>query len=179
MSSRPFDPLSSARNRNLVLTGLLLASCVLLMGFKQHTDEEIIRNFETVVFKSEHRATESKRVRKWTAPVKIYLDVRVASQKLIRKVNQITADELASVSGHDIRIVDRLQQANVISTFARMDDLLDAARAHFPGDSWILRIINTNLCTGRFFTDQRGAIYKAYIYIPTDRTFRAACCRPV
>ena len=169
MSDRQHSPCKPMRRRSIAF--LLVAASIFVSGFQPHSDETIIRNFETVAFGSEHRKTESRFVRKWVAPVRIYLDIRISAQDLIRKLNNVTVDELASVSGHDIRIVDDIKQANVISTFARMDDLLTAAQAHFPGDNWLMRIINTNLCTGRFLTKRNGAIYKAYIFIPTDRTF--------
>ena len=158
----------SKRRRRLSLFAWLFAA-PLLLGFKQPSDEEIVRSFDLIVLNTEHREMTVKMVRKWVAPIRIYLDVRVADAAYYRRLTQGIVDQLAAASGHDIRIVDDRAAANVVSTFDRMDGLLGAVEALYPGDAWIREIVNTNLCTGRFFSNDRGEIFRADIFIPTDR----------
>ncbi len=145
----------------------------LLLGFKPASDEEIVRSFDRIVLHTEHREATVKMVRKWVAPIRIYLDVGVADADYYRRLTQGIVDQLATASGHDIRIVDDRAAANVVSTFDRMDRLLDAVEAHYPGDAWIREIVNTNLCTGRFFSSEAGEIFRAEVFIPTDRASSA------
>ncbi|MFQ5955829.1 MAG: DUF2927 domain-containing protein, partial [Kiloniellales bacterium] len=152
---------------------LLLLALPLLLGFKQYSNEAIVRHFDIIVFNSEHRQMTVKEVRKWVVPIRIYLDVRVPNPEHYRKLTQATVDKLAAASGLDIRIVHRKEVANVVSTFDRMDGLLASAEAYFPADEWIKQLINTNLCISRFFANDRGEIYKANIFIPTDRSSSA------
>ena len=158
----------SKRRRRLSLFAWLFAA-PLLLGFKQPSDEEIVRSFDLIVLNTEHREMTVKMVRKWVAPIRIYLDVRVADAAYYRRLTQGIVDQLAAASGHDIRIVDDRAAANVVSTFDRMDGLVGAVEALYPGDAWIREIVNTNLCTGRFFSNDRGEIFRADIFIPTDR----------
>jgi hypothetical protein len=153
--------------RRLAAAALLLASPV-AFGFERHSNDEIVRNFELVVFNEEHRDRAITRLRKWVRPVRIYLDVRVPDPSFYRRLTQATIDKLAKASGHDIRIVDNRAAANVVSTFARFDELLQVAQEYFPGDKWLKHIITSNLCTGRYYANRRGEIYRANIFIPTD-----------
>ncbi len=162
----------SERRRRLSVFAWLFAAPFLL-GFKQPSDEEIVRNFDLIVFNSEHREMTVKMVRKWVAPIRIYLDVGVADADYYRRLTQGIVDRLAAASGHDLRIVDDRAAANVVSTFDRMDRLLGAVEAQYPGDAWIREIVNSNLCTGRFFSNDRGEITRADIFIPTDRASSA------
>ena len=158
----------SRRRRRLSLFAWLFAA-PLLLGFKQPSDDEIVRSFDLIVLNTEHREMTVKMVRKWVAPIRIYLDVGVADADYYRRLTQGIVDQLAAASGHDIRIVDDRAAANVVSTFDRMDGLLGTVEARYPGDAWIREIVNTNLCTGRFFSNDRGEIFRADIFIPTDR----------
>ncbi len=162
----------SKRRRRLSVFAWLFAAPFLL-GFKQPSDEEIVRNFDLIVFNSEHREMTVKMVRKWVAPIRIYLDVGVADADYYRRLTQGIVDRLAAATGHDLRIVNDRAAANVVSNFDRMDRLLGALEAHYPGDAWIREIVNTNLCTGRFFSNHRGEITRADIFIPTDRASSA------
>ena len=158
----------SDRRRRLSVFAWLFAA-PLLLGFKPPSDAEIVRNFDRIVFNSEYREMTVKIVRKWVAPIRIYLDVGVADADYYRRLTQGIVDQPAAASGLDPRIVDDRAAANVISTFDRMDRLLAAVEARYPGDAWIRKIVNTNLCTGRYFSNDRGEIIRADIFIPTDR----------
>ncbi len=156
----------SDRARRRALAMLLAAP--LLLGFTQPSVDEIVHSFDLIVFNSEFREIPDQRVRKWVAPIRIYLDVRVADARHYRALTQGTVDRLVAASGHDIRVVDDRSTANVITTFDRMAGLIEAAEAVFPGDTWFMKIFKGNDCTGRYYVNDRGEIYKAYIFIPTD-----------
>ena len=162
----------SRRCRRQSLFAWLIAA-PLLLGFTQPSDDEIVRSFDRIVLHTEHREMTVKMVRKWVAPIRIYLDVGVADADYYRRLTQGIVDQLAAASGHDIRIVDDRAAANVVSTFDRMDRLLGAVEAHYPGDAWIRELVNTNLCTGRFFSSAGGEIFRAEVFIPTDRASSA------
>lgn len=166
----------AARRRRLGKLGpaaFLSLALPLLVGFKGYSDEDFVRNFDIIVFNAEHREMTVKQVRKWVVPIRIYLEVRVPDAGYYRKLTQATAVKLAEASGLDIQIVDRKEAANVISTFDRMEGLLAAAEGYFPGEAWIKELMNANLCIGRFYTNGQGEIYKANIFIPTDRSSSA------
>jgi hypothetical protein len=139
--------------RRLAAAALLLASPV-AFGFERHSNDEIVRNFELVVFNEEHRDRAITRLRKWVRPVRIYLDVRVPDPSFYRRLTQATIDKLAKASGHDIRIVDNRAAANVVSTFARFDE----RAATMP-------------------TDAARSTAPTFSYRPTRRR-HGACCRP-
>jgi len=160
-----------SRRRPSVIVWLFAAP--FLLGFRQPSDDEIVRNFDRIVFNAEHREMSVKMVRKWVVPIRIYLDVRVPDAAYYRRLTQGVVEQLAVTSGHEIRIVDDRAAANVVSTFDRMERLLGAVEASYPGDAWIANIVNTNLCTGRFVSDSRGQIFRADIFIPTDRAASA------
>ncbi len=172
------EPWSRAvRRRRLGKLGpaaFLSLALPLLVGFKGYSDEDFVRHFDIIVFNSEHREMTVKRVRKWVVPIRIYLDVRVPDPHYYRKLTQATAAKLAEASGLDIQIVDHKEAANIISTFDRMDGLLAAVEAKFPGSSWLQELMNTNLCMGLFFTNDSGEINRANIFIPTDRSSSSA-----
>lgn len=161
----------SERRRRSTWAWLLAAP--FLLAFKPAGDEEIVNSFDLIVFNAEHREMTLKVVRKWVMPIRIYLDIRVPEPNHYVGLTQDTVDRLATASGHDIRIVSGKAGANVISTFDRMDGLMAAVEARYPGDAWIKEIVNNNLCTGRFFSNDRGEIYRADIFIPTDRASSA------
>jgi hypothetical protein len=154
--------------RRIAAPMALVVALPLLVGFKRHSNDELVRDFDLVVFNEEHRDRAITRLSKWVKPIRIYLDVRVPDSAIYRRLTQATIDQLARASGLDMRIVDRQAAANIVSTFARFDDLMAAAREYFPGDDWLQGIIAGNLCTGRYYANDDGEIYRGHIFIPTD-----------
>lgn len=148
---------------------LLLCAGLWLMAFKKHSDDEIIRNFDIVVFNSEFKEITDKRVRKWVAPLRIYLDIRIPNDALFRDMTEAMAVQLARVSRHEVSLVRDKSAANVIGTFARAAVLQEAAEEYFPGDADLPKIIRTNLCVGRYYSNQAGEIIRAHVFIPSDR----------
>ena len=93
--------------------------------------------------------------------MRIYLDIRIPNDALFRDMSEAMAVQLARVSRHEVSLVRDKSAANVIGTFARAAELQEAAEEYFPGDADFRKIIRTNLCVGRYFSNRAGEITRA------------------
>ena len=110
--------------------GALLAAGLLVMGGgasarydgppeSRLTREQLLRNFELIVFHNEFDERVDTRLRKWTAPVKIYLDIRAGDRATILNVMERHVRHLARITDHDIHFVSDPKAANVAVVVGR------------------------------------------------------------
>jgi hypothetical protein len=133
------------------------------------TRDQLLRNFELIVFHNEFDNRVDTRLRKWTAPVRIFLDVRAGDRTMILNVMERHVTHLADVTGHDIGLVFDPDAANVVVVLERASGLAQVEREYFKDGLDIRRVMQTNLCIGRYQSNSRFEIYRATVVIPVDR----------
>jgi hypothetical protein len=131
--------------------------------------EELLRNFDIVVFRNEFEEEIQTRLRKWVDPVRIYLDVRAGDPAVFRPLMDDHIAHLVEITGHDMAIVEDPEATNVTVVFERESRLDEVATDYFPGQPDIETVMRTNLCFGRYHSNMDYEIFEAVIVIPTDR----------
>ena len=158
----------------------LLAAALLVMGGgasarydgppeSRLTREQLLRNFELIVFHNEFDERVDTRLRKWTAPVKIYLDIRAGDRATILNIMERHVHHLAQITGHDIALVPDPKAANVAVVLERASRLAQVEHDYFKDGLDIRQVMQTNLCIGRYQSNSRFEIYRATVVIPVDR----------
>jgi hypothetical protein len=160
-----------------ILIGLA-AACLLGNGGDAHdrlnleiklTREQLVHNFDTIVFHNEFDSHVDQKLRKWVAPVRIYLDIRTGDPKLIRETVASHVAHLVDISGYDIELTDDPGAANTNVVFER-ENMLDTVKAdYFPPSFDIRTVMQTNLCIGQYQSNAHFEIIKAVVVIPIDR----------
>lgn len=131
--------------------------------------DQLVRNFDTIVFHNEFDRNEDSRLRKWADPLRIYLDVRAGDPGVILDTVSAHIAHLAEITGHDIALTEDVTQANTTVVFER-DGLLDAVKSdYFAPDFDIRTVMQTNLCIGQYRSNSSYEINKAVVVIPIDR----------
>lgn len=133
------------------------------------SSDQIIRNFDTIVFHNEFDDNEDSRLRKWSDPVRIYLDIRAGDPAVILETVGAHVAHLAEITGHDIALTENLAEANTTVVFER-DSLLEAVKTdYFAPEFDIHTVMQTNLCIGQYRSNNRFEINTAVVVIPIDR----------
>lgn len=131
--------------------------------------DQLVRNFDTIVFHNEFDGNEDSRLRKWTDPLRIYLDVRAGDPALLGNTVEAHIAHLAQITGHDIALTGNIDEANISVVFER-NSLLDAVKSdYFAPDFDIRTVMQTNLCIGQYRSNSDYEINKAVVVIPIDR----------
>lgn len=133
------------------------------------TPERLVRNFDTVVFHSEFDERVQARLRKWVAPVRIYLDVRAGDPDVMRVVTEGHVRKLAEITGHDIAITRDRRAANLFVVFERSSKLEQVGSDYFGSRFDIQRVMRKHACSGMYFSSGNHKIFRATIVIATDR----------
>lgn len=131
--------------------------------------DQLIRNFDTIVFRNEFDGQTDTRLRKWADPVRLYLDIRKGDRKLIEFAVAQHVQHLVGITHYDIAIVDDRADANVIAVFDNENALDQIRLDYFPPDFDIKRVMQTNLCIGQYQSNDRYEIVHAVVVIPIDR----------
>lgn len=116
--------------------------------------------------KNEHDP-DPGRVRKWTAPVTVWIDHQVAEQDLHTRLVTLHLNDLARITGHPISLATSESHANVIVVFAKFQDMAALTRQLMGGKAE--SILHGTLCLGNIQTDNRYVIHHASIIIPADQ----------
>lgn len=130
--------------------------------------DKVVSNFDQIVFRTEFGPSPDPRIRKWTAPVRIYLDSRAGN--LATQTN-LTATHMAlleKLTGLDITFSSTAPQSNIIIVFERYDSLIGAVNEYLsqPIGGW--KDLNGSLCFGIYAVNQHSEIVNAVIGIPSD-----------
>jgi len=131
--------------------------------------EQLVRNFDTVVFHNEFDPQTDNRLRKWVDPIRLFLDIRTGDRKLIEFAVDQHASRLAAITGYDIAVTGERAAANVIVAFDRDSALGQVGRDYFPPNFDIKRMMQTNLCIGQYRSNDRYEIVRGVVVIPIDR----------
>ncbi len=142
---------------------------VLTLGAASLSDEQVVRNFDLIVFRSEYREGPTANLRKWVAPIRVYVDNRAGRASLHRALVERHVRLLAEITAHDIAIVERADEANLIAVFEREAKLGQVFEEFFPNADDGERLIRSSVCFGRYRINKRFEIVKAVVVIPPDR----------
>jgi hypothetical protein len=133
------------------------------------TRDQLVRNFDTIVFHNEFDSQTDKRLRKWAVPVRLFLDIRAGDRKLIEFAVQQHVRHLAEITGYDVALTDDPAAANVTVVFERESALDQIRLDYFPPSFDIKPVMQTNLCIGQYQSNSRYEIVHGIVVIPTDR----------
>ncbi len=135
--------------------------------------DQLLRDFDIVVFHNEFDGQTDSRLRKWVVPVRLFLDIREGDRKLIEFAVGQHVQHLVGITHYDIAVVNDRADANVIVVFDR-ENALDRVRLdYFPPGFDIKRVMQTNLCIGQYQSNDRYEIVHAVVVIPIDRVMAA------
>ncbi|MGR8940105.1 MAG: DUF2927 domain-containing protein [Gammaproteobacteria bacterium] len=110
-------------------------------------------------------------IRKWTGPIHYYVEHRVGDQDLHEQLTRMHIEQLAEITGLDIRRAPSRQSANVLIIFSTEAQLQDDLLYDFEIRSPQLRknLFRSSVCLGDFFMTRDAAIKRAVVIIPVDR----------
>lgn len=124
----------------------------------------ILDSFVEVALRAEY-GPDPWRLRKWRAPVRIYVEHQVSDQRLHEQLIDAHLEQLAAITGHSIRRVETPQAANVHLLLLRQTDLAAVWRRHTHGEA----VPHGALCLAQIDTDAQGTIERALVAIPVDQ----------
>ena len=131
--------------------------------------DQLVRNFETIVFHNEFNNEVDGRLRKWVDPIRLFLDIRAGDRKLIEFAVKQHVQHLAGITGYDIAVTSDKSAANVVVVFDRASALGEVGADYFPPNFDIKQVMQTNLCIGQYQSNDRYEIVRAIVVIPIDR----------
>jgi hypothetical protein len=136
---------------------------------KTFTDAEITAGFFKITFGAEfHLAGRVDRIRKYDAPVRIFIDNRANPQRTA-EVAAVIADIAAHIRGLDIARTDLRKNANVVVTLVRDRDLARTIRGLYGADR--ARRIQRSLepqCLSGFRKDDSFRIMRSDVLLAAD-----------
>jgi hypothetical protein len=136
---------------------------------KAFTDAEIAEGFFKTAFGAElHLAGPVNRIRKFDAPVRIYVDSRARPDRRAQ-VAEVVADIRARVQHLDIAVVDAAAAANVVVTLVRDHDLGRAINKLYGREQ--ARLIQRSLapqCLSSFRKDETFRITHSDVILVAD-----------
>jgi hypothetical protein len=174
--TRLVQPVAAAVAMAALLPGLLLANAASAQTIvspqqekKTFTDAEIIDGFFRVAFGAEfHLAGRVDRIRKYTKPVRVFIDNK-ASPDRRNTLRNIIADIANRVEHLDIAATDVREDADVIVTLVRDRDLHRTITSFYGVDRAreIRKAINPQ-CLSSFTKDDTFAIVNSNIILAVD-----------
>ncbi len=151
------------------IAGIALAGAALLCGALGGVSaDKLVTNFDRIVFRTEFGPSPDPRVRKWTAPVRIYVDSRAGDLAIQTKLTATHMTLLETLTGLEIGFSSTGPKANVVIVFDRYDTLIASVNEYLtqPIRGW--KDLNGSLCFGVYAVNQHSEIVNAVIGIPSD-----------
>ncbi|WP_407332305.1 DUF2927 domain-containing protein [Enterovibrio sp. 27052020O] len=105
-------------------------------------------------------------IRKWHQPIRIFIDHRVGDDKLHTMLTTIQINDLARATGHDIKLVDDPEDANIRMVFTRQGRWQDETRELWPTEDNFP--FHGAICMAHISVTPKTEIRKALIVIPVD-----------
>ena len=133
------------------------------------TRDQVVRNFEIIVFHNEFDSQTDVRLRKWVSPVRIYLDIRAGDRKTLEDTVQDHIEHLVRITGYDIALTDDKSEANVFVVFEIQKNLGQVHREYFAPKFNLIQVMQGQMCIGQYKSNGRYEITKAVVVIPIDR----------
>lgn len=119
-----------------------------------------------VALKNEH-APDSNRVRKWRAPIRVWIEHQVGDHELHEELVRLHLEDLARITGHSIAHTQDKARANVILIFGRFENMQRLAREFMGTDA--VEALHGSLCLANIRTDKDQVIQRASVIIPVGQ----------
>ena len=147
------------------LLNILLLSNV-YAGEQWQQPDFILNAFSEVALKNEY-GPDDGRIKKWQAPINVWIDHQVGDQKLHEELLLWHINHLADITGHPMRLVKRRQQANVHFTYTQFEKMQQSARKQLGKKAET--VLYSTLCLAQVTTGPNNQINQARIIIPVDQ----------
>jgi hypothetical protein len=134
--------------------------------------DELLANFEHVVFRDEYDETRNiDRIRKWSGPVRIALFGEQAER--YRPVVERHAAALGRLTGLDFTVLpDADGSENFRVHLVPWDDMEALAKPYSPEPEWLETIIEESSCLFVFTYNGAYVITQAIVLVSTDERYR-------
>ncbi|EGR0669358.1 DUF2927 domain-containing protein [Vibrio vulnificus] len=121
--------------------------------------------FIQVALRNEYSPGE-KKVRKWNAPIRVYVEHQVADKALHKSLLEMHLRDLTAITGLSIETTSDKTQANVVWVFTQESNYQSEVKRLMGRQS--ANNLGSAVCKAGFKTRQ-SAIYYAAIVIPVDK----------
>ena len=159
----------SLSTRKAGLRWLSLAAALLVApALGGESIDRLVTNFDLIVFRTEFGPTPEPRVRKWTEPVRVYIDSRAGDTQVQRDLTATHMLLLQKLTGLDIQNTERLSDANIIIVFDRQRALIGTVNQYLAEPIKDPTALHKSLCFGVYAVNSHYQITKAVIGIPSD-----------
>jgi hypothetical protein len=154
---------------NILILILSLLPCQYLYSKPQDWQEieYIIQSFFEVGLGTEYGRSQNQNLRKWRAPIRLYVDHQVGDILLHNKLLDAHIKQLISITLIDIRRVKNKKDANIIYYFTRQSALPKLVKDNLGRKA--LKYLHGSICLANVQTDKFNVITSAYIFIPVDQ----------
>jgi len=180
-SDRPESLAGGAAGRWLRTVGCA-AAAIWLLGNTDNdrvplTRDQLVGNFEIIIFHNEFDSQTDVRLRKWVSPVRIYLDIRAGDRKTLEATVQDHIQHLVRITGYDIALTDDTSEANVFVVFEIQKNLGQIRREYFSPKFDLIQVMLGQMCIGQYRSNGGYEITKAVVVMPDDRALANARVR--
>ncbi len=147
---------------------LLVSAMVLGPAFGGQSVDRLVTNFDLIVFHTEFGPTPEPRVRKWTSPVRVYIDSRAGDAKIQRELTATHMLLLQKLTALDIGYTRNLAEANIVIVFERQKRLIRTVNQYLTEPIRDEKALHGSLCFGVYAANGDFQITRAVIGIPSD-----------
>lgn len=155
---------------------VLLVSAMLAFGGstslaqqEQPFGVDLVESFELIALRNEYGGDDWVPVRKWTEPLRVYLDSRVGYKDLQHEMVDTHLNQLVEITKHDIRITADKSEANTLLVFDAEQNLRSLADTLIPDAKLDDQFLNRSVCLATIYLNSDSSIKKAVVIIPVDR----------
>lgn len=149
----------------LIYVGMQLCSMPAYSEEQWQRTSFIVQAFEEIALRSEYVAGEQV-VRKWTKPVKVWLEHHVDQKEQHAQLTQYHLQNLSRISGHRIDLVNTPTEANMIIIFTDSQRWYQEVM-QISGNS-ATKPPDGAICMFGITLDAQKAIRHAWVVIPVD-----------
>lgn len=147
---------------------LLVSAMVMGSAFGGQSVDRLVTNFDLIVFHTEFGPTPEPRVRKWTSPVRVYIDSRAGDAKIQRELTATHMLLLQKLTALDIGYTQNLAEANIVIVFERQNRLIQTVNQYLAEPIRDEKALRGSLCFGVYAANGDFQITRAVIGIPSD-----------
>ncbi|CZF77154.1 hypothetical protein GCE9029_00042 [Grimontia celer] len=149
----------------ILIWGLMLSLLSAPALAKWNDPEYVKRAFKIIALSNEYDNHQHP-VRKWQKPIRIYIDHRVGDKELHSALANTQIEDLVRATGHDIKVVNSPEKANLRMVFTRESRWQNETRELWPTQEDFP--FRGAICMAHFSSSSQAEIKEALIVIPVD-----------
>ncbi len=161
----PLAPMQHRMMKRLLLIGVFLCTT----GFDWLDEDYLVRGFEEVALKAEYQKGKEQPLRKWTKPVRIYIDSRAGMTEIQQRLVDEHIEALSDVFDHPVSRVERRDDANMFILFELSGRLPEAIGDYYSKVPFSNTLLEQSVCIARLHATPEGEIGRVFIAIPPDK----------